>query len=124
MKSLCYSFLMGILFFGKIYSQDFSSHVASIPINDDRINNQIEKLNLPIIYLNEDKLITILTSEDRDIMKRLGVNYEILSEYEPAEKLYLIQSKQNVNVASKLAGEEIVYEDNNSVIVRNISVGM
>ena len=124
MKSLCYSFLMGILFFGKIYSQDFSSHVASIPINDDRINDQIEKLNLPIIYLNEDKLITILTSEDRDIMKRLGVNYEILSEYEPVEKLYLIQSKQNVNVASKLAGEEIVYEDNNSVIVRNISVGM
>ena len=112
--------LLFIVCFNKIYSQDLNSYVASLPIVNDNINNQIEKLNLPILYLNENQLITVVNSEDLEVFKNLGLNYFILDEYSPDDKFCLVSSKINIDIPARLQGEKIVYKDLHSVLIKNL----
>ena len=122
MKFSGFVFVLFILSFSKIYSQDLNSYVASLPLDNNNVNNQIETLNLPILYITEDQLITILTSENLDALKMLGFNYYILDDYLPSDKFSLISSKINEDISAKLLNENIVYKDFNSAIAKNISL--
>ena len=73
MKLSGYLVLLIVICFGKIFSQDLNYYVAQLPLNDDSINNQIEKLNVPILYLNEDELITVINSESLEAFKIQGI---------------------------------------------------
>ena len=122
MKLSGYMVLLVILCFGRILSQDLTYFVARLPLNDDSINNQIEELSLPILYLNEDELVTTLNTESLDALKILGINYLILDEFKPGDRFFLISSKFDGDISSKLPGEQIIYKNFNSVLVKNISL--
>ncbi|MGB5530866.1 MAG: M20/M25/M40 family metallo-hydrolase [Ignavibacteriaceae bacterium] len=114
--------LLFIISLGKIYSQDLNSHVMSLLIDNDNINNHLEKLNLPILYLNENQLITVVNSENLQVLKDLGLKFSILDDYLPGDKFFLISSKINSDIPAKLLGEEIIYKDLHFVIVKNLSL--
>jgi len=122
MKFHGFLFLLFVLFIGKIYSQDLNSYLVSLPIDNDNINNQIEKLNLPILHMTEDQLITIITSENMDALKILGLDYFVLDDYSPGDKYFLISSKFDEDISSKLLSENLVYKDFNSVIAKNLAL--
>ena len=122
MKLSGYMVLLVILCFGRILSQDLNYFVARLPLNDDSINNQIEELSLPILYLNEDELVTTLNTESLDALKILGINYLILDEFKPGDRFFVISSKFNGDISNKLPGEQIIYKHFNSVLVKNTSL--
>jgi hypothetical protein len=99
-----------------------NSYVTSVPINSDYINNKIESLNLPILYMTEDQLITVITSENLNALKILGINYSMLDEFTPRDEFFLVSSKTNTDISSILGNEQIVYKDINTLIVKNISI--
>jgi len=121
MKFSAYVFLLLLVCFGKLFAQDQGSYLISVPIKDDFINNKIESLNLPVIYLNEDQLVTLITSEKLNELEALGIKYSNLDQCTSTDKFYIISSKKDYDVASKMVSEQIVYKESNSVIVKNTS---
>ena len=122
MKFYVYTFLLLIIFVGNTFPQDPESYLISVSIKDDYFNNKIESLNLPIIYMEDDQLITKLTSEKLIDLKASGINYFKLDQCTLADKFFIISSKNNLNPAAKLGTEQIVYNGINSVIVKNTSL--
>ena len=122
MKLSGYLVLLIVICFGKIFSQDLNYYVAQLPLNDDSINNQIEKLNVPILYLNEDELITVINSESLEAFKIQGINYIILDELKSGNRFYVLSSKKDEDISNRLSGEQIIYKNFNSVLVKNTSL--
>ena len=122
MKYSLFFVLLFMLCLNNIYSQESNYYVALLPVNDDNTNNQIEKLNLPILHMNEDELITIANSESLKVLESLKINYLILDDFYTGDKFFIISSKVDEDFSSKLQGERIIYRQFNSVLVKNTSL--
>jgi len=122
MKFSVFFVLLCVLFLNNIYSQEFDYYVALLPIDDDHINNQIEKLNLPVLYMDEDELVTIINSESLETLKHRKINYLILDDYSSGDKFFIISSKVDEDIANKFQGQSIIYKQFNSVLVKNTSL--
>ena len=122
MKFSAYLFLILVISFSKLYSQDTESYLISLSIKDDYANNKIESLNLPIIYLNDDKLITIISSEKLIELESFGINYSELDQCTSSDKFSILSSKKDYDWTSILGSEKIVYKGTNFVIVKNTSL--
>ena len=122
MKFSAYLFLLLIVSFSKLFSQDLESYLISLSIKDDYVNNKIESLNLPVIYLNDDKLITVISSEKLIDLESFGISYSELDQCTLSDKFSIISSKKDDDLTSILGFEKIVYEGINFVIVKNNSL--
>jgi hypothetical protein len=122
MKFSAYLFLLLLVCFGKIFAQETESYLISVSIKDDFINNKIESLRLPVIYINDDQLLTLISSEKLLDLEALGIKYSSLDQCTSTDKFYIISSKKDYDVASKMVSEQIVYNGINSVIVKNTSL--
>ncbi|MCU0414198.1 MAG: M20/M25/M40 family metallo-hydrolase, partial [Ignavibacteriaceae bacterium] len=122
MKFSAYLFLLLIVCFGKNIAQQAESYLISVSVKDDFINNKIETLKLPVIYLNDNELVTLVAQEKLDEFEALGIKYSKLDQCTSEDKFYIISSKKDYEVASKLMSENIVFKGINSVIVKNISL--
>ena len=122
MKFLRIQIIFLTIFLAEIYSQDIASFVASIPIDDDYINNRLEKLNLPILHMTENQLVTLVNSKDLSSLQTLGVNYVILENYIPGDKFYYLSSKTIETITSKIVNENVIFKDDNSLIVKNLLI--
>ncbi|MCU0405538.1 MAG: M20/M25/M40 family metallo-hydrolase [Ignavibacteriaceae bacterium] len=122
MKFSAYLFLLLIVCFGKNIAQQAESYLISVSVKDDFINNKIETLKLPLIYLNDNELVTVIAQEKLDEFEALGIKYSKLDQCTSEDKFYIISSKKDYEVASKLMSENIVFKGINSVIVKNISL--
>jgi len=116
-------FLLFIMFsFSTIYSQDFNKNIVSLPVDNEILNNQYEILEFPVLHITGDRLITLLTSEQLSDLKLPNTNDLIIGEYIPGDKLFVVSSKGDVDISKILRGEEIVFKDFNSVLVKNLSI--
>jgi len=122
MKVMRFLLILIALYMIQIYPQDTNSYVVSITLRNDFQNNQIEKLRLPILFINDNELVSLISSEKIDVLKLSDINYSIIDEYSPGDKLSLISSKTNSNIPLKLSSEEILYINDNSVLVKNLSI--
>ena len=122
MKFSRFLVLLCVLCFNNIYSQGLNYYVALLPIEDDYINNQIEKLNLIILHINEVELVTIINSESQEALENQKINYLILDDYSIGDKFFIISSKVDEDITNKLQGERIIYSQFNSVLVKNASL--
>jgi hypothetical protein len=122
MKFSIYFFLLLLFCFGNLFAQDAESYLISVSIKDDYINNKVESLNLPIIYMDEDQLLTVSTSDKLVDLETFGIKYSKLEQCTSSDKFYIISSKNNFDLASTLASERVFYNGVNSVIVKNTSL--
>ncbi len=122
MKISVYLFLLLIICFSKLFAQDAESYLISVSIKDDYTNNKIESLNLPIIYLDDDQLITLINSDKLNDLETLGIKYSKLDECTSSDRFSIISSTKDYDLTSKLGFERIVYTGINSVIVKNTSL--
>ncbi|MBE0571534.1 MAG: M20/M25/M40 family metallo-hydrolase [Ignavibacteriaceae bacterium] len=122
MKFSAYLLFLFIVCFSKIIAQETESYLISVPVKDDFTNNKIESLKLPVIYMNDDQLLTLITSEKLDELEALGVKYFKLDQCTSEDKFYIITSKKDLDVSSRLVSEQIVYNGINSVIVKNTTL--
>ncbi|HEY6626899.1 MAG TPA: hypothetical protein VIZ21_08080, partial [Ignavibacteriaceae bacterium] len=122
MKFSAYLFLILAICFSKIFAQEAESYLVSVSVNDDFTKNKIESLKLPVIYINDDQLLTLITSEKLNDLEALGIKYSSLDKCTSTDKFYAISSKKNYDVASIMVSEQIVYNGINSVIVKNTSL--
>jgi hypothetical protein len=91
-------------------------------VNNDRVNNKFEELNLPILYLNEYELVTIATSENINVFELIGVNYSLIDEHTVEDEYYLINSKITNDISTKLQESDIVYKDVQTVVAKNVTL--
>jgi hypothetical protein len=119
MKFSIYLFSLFVVCFGNLFAQDTESYLISVSIKNDYVNNKIESLNLPILYLEDDQLITVLTSDKLVNLEKFGIKYSKLEQCTSGDKFFIISSKNNLNPAAKLGTEQVVYNGVNSVIVKN-----
>ncbi|MBT8381660.1 MAG: M20/M25/M40 family metallo-hydrolase [Ignavibacteriaceae bacterium] len=115
--------LVSILFFAaNIIAQNNSEYLISVSLNDSKKLNQIEELNIPIVYINDDQLITLVNSEKLTSIKTIGIDYQLLDESLTSDNYFLVSSKNDHGISSKLINERVVYTDHVSAIVKNISL--
>ena len=88
MKFSIYLFLLFVVCFGNLFAQDTESYLISVSIKDDYVNNKIESLNLPILYLEDDQLITVLTSDKLVNLETFGIKYSELEQCTSTDKFY------------------------------------
>jgi hypothetical protein len=122
MKLMRFLFILIAFSIIQVYPQDINSYVVSIPLGNDYHNNQIEKLRLPVVFINDNELVLVITSENIDILESGKIDYSVIDDFDPADKLSLISSIINSNVALKLSGEKILYDNQNTVLVKNLSI--
>ncbi len=95
MKFSAYLFLLLIVCFGKNIAQQAESYLISVSVKDDFINNKIETLKLPLIYLNDNELVTVIAQEKLDEFEALGIKYSKLDQCTSEDKFYIISSKKD-----------------------------
>jgi hypothetical protein len=122
MKFFRLSLILILFCFHNIHPQNSNTYIASVSVDDDQLNNQIEKLELPNLYLTETQLLTIITSEHQDVLKKYRIKYTLLDDFRNDDKLFLITSKSIDDLSSKTFSDKIIYSDRNSVIVKNSSL--
>jgi len=108
--------------FINIHPQSSNSYIASISIDDDHINNQLEKLELPVVYLTKNTLLTVVNSDEINFLKKLGVNYLLADDFIGGDKLFILTSKYGNNISSIISGEQIVFTERNVSVVKNLSL--
>ena len=122
MKFFILSLILMLFFVNNIFPQNSSSYIVSVPVDNEQLNNQMEKLKLPNLYLTETQLLTIITSEQQNALQKYRIKYTLLDEFRNDDKLFLITSKSIDDLSSKSFSEKIIYRDRNSVIVKNSSL--
>jgi len=122
MKFSGYLLLLVLFSICSIFSQNLNKSVVSLPLNNERLKNKYEIMNLPILHITEDRLITLLTSKELTVLNFPNTNDLIIGEYIPGDKFFIVSSKSDVDMSIMLPGEEIVFKDVNSVLVRNLSI--
>ena len=122
MKFSTYLFVFLLIGFSNLFSQDVQSYLISVPINNDYLNNKIESLELPVIYYDDDQLITTVTSEKINEIKAIGLKHTELDKFSSSDKFYLISSKKDQDVSSKLSDELIIYKGSDFVITKNTTL--
>ena len=105
-----------------MFSQAVESYLISVSLNNDYLNNKLESLELPIIYIDDDELITKVNSEKLINIINLGINYTELNKFSSADKFFLICSKKDQEISLRLGGELIVYKGNDFVITKNTNI--
>jgi len=113
---LLYFFLIAII---NLYSQDSESYIISVSLTDEHLNNKIESLELPVIYIDNDQLITAVNKEKLNRIVTLGIDHNKLSDFFSSDKLQIITSKDESNISSRMGAEDIVYSGRNLLITKN-----
>ncbi len=86
-------------------------------------DNALEKLELPVYSFSDNSLITLVSSLQIDIIKKLNMDYKILDIKNEHDKYFLLSSKRKLDLGKELIGEQFVYSDNGISIVKNIKAG-
>ena len=122
MKLSAYLFSFLLVGFSSLFSQGIETYLISVPINNDNLNNKIECLELPVVYIDEDQLITVVSSERINDIKADGIEYTELNKISSSDKFFLFSSKKDQDISSKIRGELIVYKGNDFVITKNTTL--
>ncbi len=122
MKFSAYLFLFLLIGFSNLFSQDVESYLISVPINNNYLNNKIESLELPVIYIDDDQLITTASSKKINDINAIGIKHTELNKFSSSDKFYIISSKKDQDILSKLGGELIVYKGSDFVIIKNTNI--
>ena len=122
MKFSAYLFSFLLIGFSNLFSQDVESYLISVPINNDNLNNKIESLELPVIYIDDDQLITTVSLEKINDINAIGIKHSELNKFSSSDKFYLISSKKDQDISSKLGAELIVYKGSDFVIAKNTTI--
>jgi len=122
MKFSAYLFLFLLIGFSNLFSQDVESYLISVPINNNYLNNKIESLELPVIYIDDDQLITTASSKKINDINAIGIKHTELNKFSSSDKFYIISSKKDQDILSKLGGELIVYKGSDFVIIKNTDI--
>jgi len=122
MKLSAYLFSFLLVGFSSLFSQDIETYLISVPINNDNLNNKIECLELPVVYIDEDQLITMVSSERINDIIADGIEYTELNKFSSSDKFFLISSKKDQDISSKIRGELIVYKGDDFILVKNTTL--
>ena len=115
------TFLLFFLLIGVSYllPQENNNVLISISIKDDYLNNKIEILDLRVIYIEEDYLITLVNNDKLKYLNDLGIVYNKLCDISPTDKLFLITTKLKNDIVELSEAEKIVYRGANFIITKN-----
>ena len=121
MRFIVYFLLLLKLCTSNIYSQDIDYFMAAFPLSDERINNTLEQMELSVLYLNDDNLFSILSSDKLQSLQLLGINYSVLSEFRTGDRFVLLISKSDRDMRSVAIGGVLIYKNQEIAIVKNLS---
>jgi hypothetical protein len=110
-----------ILLAVNLLGQNSPSYLAEISLSEYAKLNTLEDLEIPVIHFKDNSLITLLTLQKLKKVEELNFIYRILNEKRINDKYYLVSSSKQTNIDGKLAGEQIVFNDERNAIVKNLN---
>jgi hypothetical protein len=105
-----------------LIAQNQLVYLISVPLNDDNKLNQLEEINIPVLNISDNELITMVDYEKFTSIKQLGIKYKILDESNGFDKYYIVSSVYETEITSKLIGEQVIFNGTTFAIVKNISL--
>lgn len=112
--TLCFAFISSFL-----SAQINQQLLISLELNKINDLNQIEKLQLPVIHLFDDLLITRADKSIIKKLKELNIGFDIIDENISEAELYLATPKKNVLQVNKPETGVIIFERFKELIVKN-----
>ncbi|RJP72966.1 MAG: M20/M25/M40 family metallo-hydrolase [Ignavibacteriales bacterium] len=110
-------FFLSLLFCASVAGQTDKS-LISIPLNKEEIVlNKLESMRLPVYYISDENLISEADDELIGKLESLGVDVKVLSDEAASSKYFLHSVKNNVGDI-KLTGNEVLFRDKNSIIIK------
>ncbi|RJP60327.1 MAG: M28 family peptidase [Ignavibacteriales bacterium] len=113
-------YLIIMLFvFTSLFAQENIVKIISVDLSDQSKLNSLEQMNLPVIDLNENSLITYVTDDKLAYLKSLSIFEKQLSRSIDLNKLYLITGKKNQKVSQINFGNNEIVKLFDKVIIHS-----
>ena len=113
-----------ILLAVNLLAQTGPKYLVGISLSDSEKLNKLEELKIPILHFADESLITLLTLPKLSKVEELNISFRTLDEKQANDKYYIVSSSNQIDIASKIAGEQLVFNGEGNAIIKNLNLGI
>ncbi len=111
-----------ILLAVNLLAQTGPKYLVEISLSDGEKLNKLEELKIPVLHFTDESLITLLTMPKLSKVEELNISFKTLSEKQANDKYYIVSSSNQIDIGSKIAGEQIVFKGEGNAIIKNLNL--
>ena len=111
-----------ILLAVNLLAQNGPKYLVEISLSDSEKLNKLEELKIPVLHFTDESLITLLTMPKLSKVEELNISFKTLSEKQANDKYYIVSSSNQIDIGSKIAGEQIVFKGEGNAIIKNLNL--
>lgn len=120
MRFLLYFFTAALISI-HISAQTENSFLISVDLNSTSDLNKLEMLNIPVIHMFDDILISKVDSYTIQMLKQYEIPFNTIDNEADDPEFFIVSPVKQRSDGSAIINEEIIFTYNNNLIIKNIS---
>ena len=120
MRFLLYFFITALISI-HISAQTENSFLISVDLNSTKDLNKFESLNIPVIHMFDDVLISKVDSYTIHMLKQYGIPFNTIDNEAGDSEYFIVKPRKDFPQGNTVHNENIIFRHNDKIIVKNIS---